>query len=636
MKNLFLLFTLSLFQFSLLAQDLPCTGFESGNEGWTTYNATNLGISSPSLDGTNYLTIKDASGPSFIMNNTSYNGSWEKYNDKCICYDYKALNDGYSNSVANINAMLYLYQGANPHTATLRARFIPYNQVTENDPWTRFCAPIEFISGTTLPSNSYGQWVMLTGSPSDWNTLLSSVSGLAFAIDLAGSSLQTEILGIDNICIEDCPSDATPINSIYCCEGESIMKNGNFEDGDIGFTSDYSSNANPYPGQYTVTDPATALGISPNWVVDDHSNCNSGSGSNVLFVNGKTTQAAGTFSTIYEQTISGLDTDSTYKFCGFFKNLPQCTFDVTPKIRIEITDASSPYFPWTDISTDDSDLCDWQEEGVKFTPNSSSVTVKILLLEDGIGDGNDLAIDDLGLLLMPSPNLEITVENQSLNPTTSRITASINALTSADDVFPDAGCDHFWIVAEAGGIGGPFTNLAWGDATAGWGTTTTFPGYNGGSADGNFNTNQLYVVALFINNCDCSADDYTLQYTFDMARLAQDGVLDNAQLSKESSDMLLNYMKNNDHNLKSSDTDIHSSGIKVSPNPSNGKFLLELDQIDAGAEITILDNNGRTISQMTSKRTSTELDLSDYANGVYFLQVRQGKEIHTKRLMKVE
>src|SRR5690606_38035248 len=129
---------------------------------------------------------------------------------------------------------------------------------------------------------------------------------------------------------------------------------------------DYINNSAVYPGEYDVTNSAAAFGAT----ITDHSYCTDPSlypnNNKFLVVNGKTQQSGN--SVIWEQTISGLDPKGSYIFCANFKNMPQCTFDILPKVDIEVSGAGSSGF--TTINTT-SNPCDWYLNSFIFTPSSS-------------------------------------------------------------------------------------------------------------------------------------------------------------------------------------------------------------------------------------------------------------------------
>ncbi len=446
-------------------------------------------------------------------------------------------------------------------------------------------------------------------------------------------------------------------NSIYACDGQSILYNGNLEDGNQGFSSDYINAYLIYPGRYAVTDFQGALNNSTNWNLSDHSTCEGGSGNKFMVVNGRTNQASGTYSIIYEVDLYNLDTDKTYQFGGFFKNLPQTSFDIKPRIRFQITNVGYYAGSWRTINQDASDVCAWEKETVAFSPTSSNITIRILLSEDGNGDGNDLAIDDLSLHILPELNLTMSTQVQSLNSGNIEVIASIHDIENTDDILPDDNsCRYLWLVAEANGgaSSAPISNLS--NTFVGGNyfsphldLTTTFPGYNGGTANGIFETNQLYLVLLYVYNCDCYQNDLVFQYVYSsdfMSNNERKAIPElNEEQKNELKSLLLDYTTkghsfnlNNSINKKEMLTPNHQkSQIKIYPNPSKNIFNIDLNDIEnLDTEITILDNTGKIISSYLTQESKMEIDLSNYPNGTYHIKIKQGDILFHERLIKIE
>jgi len=63
--------------------------------------------------------------------------------------------------------------------------------------------------------------------------------------------------------------------------------------------------------------------------------------------------------------------------------------------------------------------------------------------------------------------------------------------------------------------------------------------------------------------------------------------------------------------------------IVVYPNPTAGVIVLETADAEAleGAQVQVLDANGRQIKQQTIVAQQTEIDLSSFANGVYIVRI---------------
>jgi hypothetical protein len=71
--------------------------------------------------------------------------------------------------------------------------------------------------------------------------------------------------------------------------------------------------------------------------------------------------------------------------------------------------------------------------------------------------------------------------------------------------------------------------------------------------------------------------------------------------------------------------------FSVYPNPSNGLF--EVQTVQIADEILISDVIGREVRRVVPVSTATSMNLSNQPHGVYFVQVRTGNNIETKRLV---
>jgi len=76
-------------------------------------------------------------------------------------------------------------------------------------------------------------------------------------------------------------------------------------------------------------------------------------------------------------------------------------------------------------------------------------------------------------------------------------------------------------------------------------------------------------------------------------------------------------------------------GIKIYPNPSNGKFRIDMTERNV-EQITILDISGRLIHKENLKQQSSkEIDLSEFAKGIYILKLNvNNKELTSKIIIE--
>jgi len=299
-----------------------------------------------------------------------------------------------------------------------------------------------------------------------------------------------------------------PHDGAFCCDKiENLVINGHFENGNANFDSSYAYDSDTLPGQYDVTSVATNFVTT----VTDHSDCENpldySANEKYLLVNGLTNQPAGSKSLIWQQKIDNLKKGKRYKFCANFRNLQQCTFDVLPVVTVWL---SSGISQTVTIDTDQDNSCDWQHVSFCFHAGSGGqVLAKIILNESSLGDGNDLAIDDVSIQELADPQLTTTVQHQD-NP--DAVLGSINTISTMDDTLPE-GCGglYYWFVLTVQSYSGGTFTINW-SAPNGWGNsmgsvrinpfvigppwqlTTSFPGFA-------FSSNTLYAIGMVTPEC---------------------------------------------------------------------------------------------------------------------------------------
>lgn len=360
----------------------------------------------------------------------------------------------------------------------------------------------------------------------------------------------SRFVGVDNFCIQ--PTDP-PIDPMGCCDSlENQIVNGDFDFGREGFETEYQfendiSVSSILPGSYGVINTEEANSICDNWMVDDHTTNCDGAG-NFLVVNGRTGQPGS--SIFWGQTIQVVDTTDTYKLCASFKHLEQCCFNVIPTIDVIINGVVVETI--TIDQTSGADPCSWQDYTYSFSPDNFSVTIQFALDETALGDGNDLAVDDIIISNLPKAPFYISTQDQ--RPQTSNIMASIFTIApptgpTQDDILPSPECKYEWMVAPVTDIdfstspatvstgtidvGGPFSA-----ANTNWGLTTSFPGYGGGGTDGTFG-NGFFYIAMTVYDCECYADstDAKVVGRFGL-KLPNGGDLENFVLSDDSKEAI--------------------------------------------------------------------------------------------------
>ena len=295
----------------------------------------------------------------------------------------------------------------------------------------------------------------------------------------------------------------------FCCPGQNLVVNGDFEAGNTGFTSDFMYQAavgvsSIVPGQYGVINGGQAGVISPTWsAVQDPSTCDNANGK-FLVVNGENgggaippflSNSIPASQIIWEQNFTVQDWRG-YKFCFEAKNLDQQGFNVIPKLEVQF---SMPVGNVMQTITAPVGACDWQQvsKHLNLWGYGTALNIKIILDQSLYGDGNDVAIDNISLTLMdqcPAASAEFdvsTVTPHPVNPAYYSIIATADIVPPCESVWWEV-CEYDFVTGNC--VPGTMVNGVW------WTTVTDFPGYdgtstlNGTSNPGLFEYGKVYRV----------------------------------------------------------------------------------------------------------------------------------------------
>ena len=77
----------------------------------------------------------------------------------------------------------------------------------------------------------------------------------------------------------------------------------------------------------------------------------------------------------------------------------------------------------------------------------------------------------------------------------------------------------------------------------------------------------------------------------------------------------------------------NNGGVTIYPNPSYDIFTVEIEAPIHG-ELQILSLNGQVIHSRTIRSTSEQIDLSNYAKGIYFVTVRSDAWVRMEKVVK--
>jgi hypothetical protein len=162
----------------------------------------------------------------------------------------------------------------------------------------------------------------------------------------------------------------------------NLLTNGDFEEGNSGFTSDYTSPFDSNNGEFDIISDAQT--IVPEWIGV------SKIGTSFMAINGATDNALA----VYKQIAVSVDTNTTYSFSGFLSNLKTIDPTITPEIEIRITgvqsgETTSQFFRAPEV-TDTWKFMEilWQSD------NNTEINLEIFCTTTNI-DGNAFGLDNL-------------------------------------------------------------------------------------------------------------------------------------------------------------------------------------------------------------------------------------------------
>lgn len=578
-----------------------------------------------------YLKIKDKPSSvcqSWIFNNTDFNGNWPGIS-QCFCYDFRLFNGGNTDTPPSA---LRIYSGAdNPFSAPYVAEFILNDPISIEYGWTGVCTPIQ-LAGFELPANSFGHWEMKSpedGGPAEWNSLISNVDGIAFKVDINSG---TEEYGIDNICFKQCPTGQEPIPT-YCCPGRNLIKNGSFEDGNVGFSSEYmyQSVASPnsvVPGQYGILNGGQAADVSPTWSsVQAPATCSNTSGK-FLIVNGENgggatpaplSNSIPSTKIIWEQTLAVKDWEG-YKFCFKAKNLDQCGFNVTPKIDVVF---SLPVGNISETITAPAGACEWQDITKNFNlwGYGNTLNIKIILDQNEFGDGNDIAIDDIALIQLErcpaeSANFDISTSTpHPNNPNAFTVTASADMIAPCNKVWWEV-CKVDLATMECEST--TQLNEIW------WDPITNFPGYIGadspsGDNPGLFEFGVLYKITRGTWGT-CHRWIASSKYVGQPTPGAQMQMYTEEEFEARKTEIARIFGKKGKESAQEKRLRVDESqnaAPRIFPNPTTGKVTLEM-KVSQPLEIAIdvYNSEGRRVHSFAKESLSDGYFRKEWSGGL--------------------
>jgi len=109
-------------------------------------------------------------------------------------------------------------------------------------------------------------------------------------------------------------------------------------------------------------------------------------------------------------------------------------------------------------------------------------------------------------------------------------------------------------------------------------------------------------------------------------------------ITNSNQDYSLILTGSNLNSLSVAEEIIEDDNFNVWPNPSKGTVNFKFKSLDKNATISMMDLQGRLIYNKEINNTSTthvqnSIDTSSFSKGVYFLQIKQGKSVITKKII---
>lgn len=444
-------------------------------------------------------------------------------------------------------------------------------------------------------------------------------------------------------------TDLCPSN--YCCLGENLVENGDFESGNIGFTSEYIyettvASGAIQQGEYSIINGSQAPLIDPSWNDVQYPTCCSDSNGSFLIANGENIGTASAQKVIWEQTITVEDWKS-YKFCMKAKNLDDCSSN-TPA-TLDVVFSMTNIGDITETVNITGDACEWQEieKGFGLYGYGTSLTIQIILDQSQSGECNDIAIDGIALIILdscPSESAEFDIRTVTPNPANSSYYSIIG------NAHIEGLCESIWWgVCEYDFFTDdcvPNTQLngVW------WSQTTDFPSYDGTDIQNENHRPGLFEFGKFYRITRgtwgrCNSWAQKSKYIGALAYGMNIGIYEEEEF-KANEQQLIQKLSSLESAIgmdsRSTNT-IKTDKIMVSPNPFLERTTINW-QLSKPQEISILlfDTYGRQVQEIQALKQyqsgEHQFVFQDggLASGVYLIVLKTAEQIFTKSVVVTE
>ncbi len=79
--------------------------------------------------------------------------------------------------------------------------------------------------------------------------------------------------------------------------------------------------------------------------------------------------------------------------------------------------------------------------------------------------------------------------------------------------------------------------------------------------------------------------------------------------------------------------ELESKEFKVYPNPTKGKLSIEKASFNADTRFIVRDYHGKVVLEKLAEGTKTVLNLQGLSDGIYFIEIANGKENNILRVI---
>ena len=457
---------------------------------------------------------------------------------------------------------------------------------------------------------------------------------------------------VENIDFGNC--ETTPPDTTNCCtpaHDSLIVFEENFNDGP-NHVSVYQQASTLLPGQYDYLNSTQAATVSNNqWNVAGSNNCDPGEG--FLAVNGRT---GGTGEELIYQSPNipagaifnfPVVTPRTFDYCIQFKHLPQCAFDVVPNVRVDIVAFSTQIgnsgwvpiaqIPLTPVITT-TGTCDYMTLSGTFTSPllTNNVRIRIYLDETPLGDGNDLAIDNI--IVVERGKVSSNDTDWGFNSTGPHPNDPNMRLFDVSAINPNLDmtrCSVSWEIQSWDTPGGNLLSSVTGTPPLWDAINTDFPGYPGTPAitpSGFFEVDVWYRIIRTVD-CDCRLPN-SIPYWIRVGSGESEPEIYNDD--EWPIDPLQGDPENESFGVSTPEGQSEHE-IKVYPNPFTSNVLIEFATMtEEKVSLTLLDASAKVVKQihLASGLFHYSLETQGLPSGIYLLKVNIGNDTYTQTIVK--